>query len=302
MDYKKDYFKGKVSIVTGAASGIGYGLSEALFQAGAIVTMADWNAELLSESANRLSTFTARVKASGTDLSKKEEMQAYSSRTDGSKQIVVQPYTERLETSRVDVSKQEEVRALIENTVARHGRLDLLFNNAGVGWGGPIRTADLKAWRRIMDINLWGVIFGIDAALPVMSRQKSGHIINTASIFGLVPGVYESLYCTTKHAVVGLSEALRYELEADGINVSVICPGAVATRIFPEGGIPPDAISPAEAASVILEGVSRHKGIIVVNKNAVRLWKAFRCYPSAFEKFIRKWTIQHRSYYETVSS
>ena len=258
-----DYFKGKVAVVTGAASGIGYGISEALLQAGVIVAMADWNGELLTESAELLHV-----------------------------------YTERLETFRVDVSKQDEVKALIENTVARHGRLDLLFNNAGVGWGASIRTADIKAWRRMIDINLWGVIYGIDAALPVMSRQKSGHIINTASIFGLVPGVYESLYSATKHAVVGLSESLRYELEADGIHVSVVCPGAVATRIFPEGALPPDAMSPAEAASVILEGVSRHEGVIVVTEGAVYLWREFRASSDAFESFIRERTSQLRYHYE----
>lgn len=249
----EEYFRGKGCVVTGAASGIGFAVSEALLNVGATVFMSDWNAEMLTFAVEQLRAHAGRV-----------------------------------HSATVDVSKQDQVQKLIQDAAARHGRLDVLFNNAGIGFGGSIWDVTLDMWRRIIDINLWGVIYGIDAALPIMRRQGGGHIVNTASIWGLLPGVYESMYCTTKHAVVGLSQALRYELEEDGIVFSVVCPGGVATRIFPEGKTPPDAIPAADFAQMMLAGVANKEGVIVAPEQTRLLWREFSTAPETFESKLRE--------------
>ncbi|MGX4709893.1 SDR family oxidoreductase [Rhodococcus sp. DMF-1] len=227
------HFEGGVCVVTGGASGIGRAVGEALARAGAVVVLADRDSERLAAARESLVEHAGRV-----------------------------------ECATVDVMRQQEVQHLIEEAASRHGRLDFLFNNAGVGGTLPIGEATLEQWRRIVDLNLWGVIYGIHAALPIMRRQGGGHLVNTASVAGLVPFPYQSLYCTTKFGIVGLSEALRYELAADGIRVSVVCPGNVATRIFETslmgdpvaGRAPDDSITADEAARTILDAVAAGKG------------------------------------------
>lgn len=262
----EDYFRGKGCVVTGAASGIGFALSEALLKAGAVVFISDWNAELLASAVEQLSAYAGRVHSTSAD-----------------------------------VSKQDQVQRLIQGAASRHGRLDVLFNNAGIGFGGSIWDVTLETWRRIIDVNLWGVIHGIDAALPIMHRQGGGHIVNTASIWGLLPGVYESLYTTTKHAVVGLSEALRFELEEDGIRVSVVCPGGVVTRIF-EGKVPADAIPATEAAQIILAGVANNEGVIVLPEHIRQWWRKYWASPEANEGYFRERAKELRHMYQAMGS
>jgi NAD(P)-dependent dehydrogenase (short-subunit alcohol dehydrogenase family) len=191
---------------------------------------------------------------------------------------------------------------LIQDAASRHGRLDFLFNNAGIGYGGFIWGMTPETWGRIIDINLGGVIYGIDAALPIMREQGGGHIVNTASILGLLPGIYEAIYSTTKHAVVGLSEPLRFEQEDQGKRVSVVCPGAVATGIFPEGGTPPDAISSSEAAQIILAGVENNEGIIVLPEKMRQTWRDYWAPPEAFEGFFKEMISEKRRHHETSVS
>jgi len=186
-------------VVTGAASGIGFAVSEALLQAGAVVFMADRDTK----------TLTAAIEELGT-------------------------YAGRVHFMSVDVTSQEQVQHMVEEAAARHGRLDVLFNNAGIGGTQPIGDATLEHWRLIVDLNLWSVIYGVHAALPIMCRQRSGHIVNTASVAGLIPFPFQALYCTTKYAVAGLSESLRFELGDEGIHFSVVCPGNVISRIWGE--------------------------------------------------------------------
>jgi NAD(P)-dependent dehydrogenase (short-subunit alcohol dehydrogenase family) len=258
----EEYFRGKGCVVTGAASGIGFAVSEALLNVGAVVCMSDWNTEMLTSAVEQLSAHAGR-----------------------------------LHSATVDVSKQEQVQKLIQDAAARHGRLDVLFNNAGIGFGGSIWDVTLDMWRRLIDINLWGVIYGVHAALPIMRSQGGGHIVNTASIWGLLPGVYESIYCTTKHAVVGLSEALRYELEPEGISVSAVCPGGVATGIFPEGKAPADAIPAADFAQMMLAGVANREGVIVAPEQTRLLWREFSTSPETFEDKWREFARMRREAY-----
>ena len=171
----------------------------------------------------------------------------------------------------------------------------------------PIGEATLEQWRRIVDLNLWGVIYGIHAALPIMRRQGGGHLVNTASVAGLVPFPYQSLYCTTKFGIVGLSEALRYELAADGIRVSVVCPGNVATRIFETslmgdpvaGRAPDDSITADEAARTILDAVAAGEGIIAFPEGPKHLWDVYRTAPEQVAEYMLGLADQRRSAYAT---
>ena len=172
----EEYFRGKGCIVTGAASGIGFAVSEALLHVGAVVFMADRDMPTLAAAVERLVLCRA-----------------------GACHVV-------------NVTNQAQVQQMIEAAASRHGSLDVLFNNAGIGGTMPMSEVTLEHWRRIIDINLWGVIYGIDAALPIMRRQGGGHIVNTASIAGLIPFPFQALYAASKYAVVGLSECLRLSL------------------------------------------------------------------------------------------
>lgn len=139
---------------------------------------------------------------------------------------------ERVHTLVVDVTNQEQVRQAIEGTAEEAGRLDMLFNNARIGDDRLFETATLEDWKAIIDTNQWGVIYGVHTAVPLMLKQGFGHIVNTASIAGLIPLPFEGLYTLTKHGIVGLTECLRYGYAEKRLSFSVVCPGGIATPIF----------------------------------------------------------------------
>ncbi|AUB59486.1 MAG: SDR family oxidoreductase [Methanobacterium sp.] len=233
-----EYYQDKVCIVTGANSGIGYALSEELLKRGAIVYMAGRNPEKVSEAAEQLSE-----------------------------------YDDRVHTIIVDVTVQEQVENAINGTVEEAGRLDFLFNNAGVGGTLQFETATMDDWKNIIDVNLWSVIYGVHAAVPIMLEQGSGHIINTSSIAGIVPPPFQALYSLTKYGVTGLTECLRYEYAEKGLHFSTICPANIATPIFKKSidgtthdelKIPDDAYPVDKAAKLILDRVAEQKGIIII--------------------------------------
>jgi NAD(P)-dependent dehydrogenase (short-subunit alcohol dehydrogenase family) len=262
------HFESKVCVVTGAASGIGFAVSAALLRAGAVVVLADRDADRLASAVGQLPARPGRT-----------------------------------DSAAVDVTSQQQVQRLVDDAVSRHGALDFLFNNAGVGGTLPIGDATLEHWRHIVDLNLWGVIYGVHAALPVMRRQGSGHIVNTASLAGLVPFPYQSLYCTTKYGVVGLSESLRFELADEGIRVSSVCPGNVVSRIFGtpilgdavEAKPPEDALPAEEAARIILDGVANGEGIIAFPEGPKELWRQYRSSPDTVEGYLQQLARQRRS-------
>lgn len=167
---------GKIAIVTGGGSGIGEAVSQELARRGATVVVADIN----SGDASRVAEPIVRQ---------------------GS----------RAEARQVDVSGEDAVRQMVEETAASHGRLDYLFNNAGIGIGGDARDLTSEHWRRVLGVDLFGVIYGTLAAYPIMTRQGFGHIVNTSSAAGLLPGPFNAPCNTSKHAVVGLSLSLRIE-------------------------------------------------------------------------------------------
>jgi NAD(P)-dependent dehydrogenase (short-subunit alcohol dehydrogenase family) len=186
--------------VTGAGSGIGAALAEALARRGSHVVVAD---------------------VDGADA----EAVARGIRARGG--------TAAART--VDVRAFSEVDGLVRETVAERGRLDYLFNNAGIGVVGEVVDYTVEAWDRILGVNLHGVIHGVQAAYPVMVRQGFGHVVNTASIAGLTTWPGMASYSVTKHAVVALSRVLRAEAEAHGVRVSALCPGVIRTPLL-QGG------------------------------------------------------------------
>lgn len=137
----------------------------------------------------------------------------------------------------LDVTDADAVQALVDGVVAEHGRLDLLFNNAGITFIGETQDITLGQWNKIIDVNIRGVVHGVAAAYPQMIRQGSGQIVNTASMGGLMAAGLITSYVTTKHAVVGLSAALRSEAVAYGVGVTVVCPAAVDTPILDQGRV-----------------------------------------------------------------
>ncbi|NMB77595.1 MAG: SDR family oxidoreductase [Methanomicrobiales archaeon] len=235
---QQGYYQDKICIVTGANSGIGYALSAELLKRGAIVYMAGRSRAKVEDAARTLGAGTGRARP-----------------------IVV------------DVSSQPQVQKAIEDTVSQAGRIDLLFNNAGVGGTIPYEKVTLDDWKTIIDTNLWSVIYGVHAAIPIMLKQGSGHIVNTSSVAGIVPLPFQALYATTKFGVTGMTESLRYEFADKGLHFSTICPSNIATPIFNKSidgtshgelRIPSDAYPVDKAAEYILDKVAQHRGIILV--------------------------------------
>ena len=245
-----DYYKGKVCIVTGANSGIGYAISEELLKRGAIVYMAGRSQEKIAKAVGQLAAYGDRVKP-----------------------LIM------------DVTDQEQVQQGIETTAAKAGKLDILFNNAGVGGTMPFEKATLEDWKTIIETNLWSVIYGVHTAVPIMLKQGFGQIVNTSSIAGIAPPPFQALYSLTKYGVTGMTECLRYEYADRGLYFSTVCPANIATPIFNKGidgqahgelRIPDDAYPVDKAASLILDRVAEHKGIIVVPESPyTELWQGY---------------------------
>ena len=258
-------FAGAIAIVTGGAAGIGEALCLELGRRGARVVVAD------------------------RDVGGAERVAAAINAAGGSAQAVA-----------CDVTSPEQVRELVDATRSAHGRLDYMFNNAGIGFAGDTRDASLEQWRRVVDVNLMGVIYGTVAAYPVMVEQGSGHIVNTASMAGIVPMAPLTPYCAVKFGVVGLSTALRQEAAALGVHVSVVCPGAVATSIFKSAivvnlprerffsSVPLKHLTPAVAALAILRGVARNDRYIVFPLQARLMWWLHRLSPALFDRVVAR--------------
>ncbi len=232
----KDYYEGKVVAVTGGASGIGLALVEAMLEMGArAVTMADINEANLAKHVERLSG----------------------------------RYRDRVQGVKTDVTQEESVKAMVDSAAAFGvGRLDLLFNNAGLGLGGAFDQLGNEDWAKAFAINFYGALYGIRAALPYMKARKGGHILNTASGVAFVNFPLQSMYAATKSALMSMTNSLRYEYWDDGIRFSTVIPGTVATAIWDgTGGAPTNAITPEECAAAVLKGAAENKRIIFVTED-----------------------------------
>ncbi len=188
--------QGRVVAITGASSGIGAATALACAKAGAHVSLAARRVELLESVA-------AQVGAAGGEA-------------------LAIP---------TDVTDEVQARNFVESTHARFGRLDALVNNAGVMHLGPIDGAPTEEWRRMVAVNVFGVLYCTHAALPFMRAQQEGHIVNVSSVGGKVVGTYSGVYSLTKFGIGAFTEALRKESLEDGIRVTAVVPGSTATEL-----------------------------------------------------------------------
>ncbi|MBP7684837.1 MAG: SDR family oxidoreductase [Deltaproteobacteria bacterium] len=262
---KRDPFDGKVAFITGAASGLGRALASALVKRGATVLLADIEADLLERTA-----WTLGGEANDVHFFP------------------------------LDVRKSGQWEHVAAEVYQRFDHVDFFFNNAGIAVAGLVRDTTLEDWERLFEVNVLGVVRGVDAFYPRMRDQGHGHIVNTASISGLVPTSLMAAYSASKHAVVAFSETLRAEAESDGIAVSVVCPGILDTPmahttelrgaesepILSKLPAPPMAVD--EAVEQMLAGVAKRRGIIVIPREANLLWRTYRSSPEAMLRVNRK--------------
>ncbi len=189
---------GRVAVVTGAGSGIGRATARLLARRGATVHATDLDAASARAVADEIAADGGRATARA-----------------------------------VDVSDAAAVEGLAQAVYEQDGAVDVLHNNAGVGHAGPVVETTLEDWRRVVEVNLMGVIHGVHAFVPRLLEQgRPSHIVNTASMAGLLPQAELVPYATTKHAVVGLSESLNAELAPRGVRVTALCPGVINTPII----------------------------------------------------------------------
>jgi NAD(P)-dependent dehydrogenase (short-subunit alcohol dehydrogenase family) len=259
----------RIAIITGAASGIGQALAGALVARGDTVAVADIDGDGAERVAAEL---TRRGPGAATP-------------------------------AMVDVRDAGAVQALVDQVRGSHGRLDVMVNNAGIGIGGETQELLLAHWDRVIDVNLRGVVHGVHAAYPVMIEQRSGHIVNTASMAGLLPSPGLTPYAATKHAVVGLSLSLRAEAAAYGVRVTAVCPGVVDTPILDKAG-PEDLPKPAmggnareffrhvqprfyaadRMAEDIARGIDRNAALVIAPSSARVAWYLWRYAPFAVNR------------------
>jgi len=235
-----------VIIITGGASGIGRALGEELAIRGADVILADMQIELADEAA-------ASIKKHGG----------------------------KAEAVFLDVTDHTAVKKLVNDVYSKRGRLDYIFNNAGIAVFGEAIQNSHDDWEKVLNVNLHGVVHGVEAAYSVMVKQGFGHIVNTASVATFMVVPYLLSYVATKYAVFGLSKTLRVEARPYGVRVSVICPGVIRTAMM-QGGkfgkilikLPDKVMADAEKnfrpmdpgmfAKKVIDKVASNKAIIIV--------------------------------------
>ncbi|KUI30926.1 acetoin dehydrogenase [Mycobacterium sp. IS-1742] len=243
-------FAGKVAVVTGAGSGIGQALAVELARSGASVAISDVNLEGLAVTEERIKAIGAQVKSDRLDVTEREAFLLYA------------------------------------DEVAEHfGKVNQIYNNAGIAFTGDIEVSQFKDIERVMDVDFWGVVNGTKAFLPHLIASGDGHVINVSSVFGLfaVPG--QGAYNAAKFAVRGFTEALNQEMTAAGhpVKVTTVHPGGIKTAIARNAtaaeGLDPEELaklfdkklantSPEKAAQVILDGVRKNKARVLIGNDA----------------------------------
>ena len=260
--------KESVVVITGAASGIGRALAIRLAQEQISgVAIADVNAEALAETERLINKLPLKVT-----------------------------------THLVNVGDEAEMRRFAEEVVKLHGRVTHVINNAGVALGGAIRDVSLDDMRWLIDINFWGVVHGTKLFLPYLEKEKSAHIVNVSSIFGIIAPPGQASYAASKFAVRGFTEALRHELEDTNITVSVVHPGGVKTNIANNAKIGAGVVlsdkelaarkkemnrnlnrtTPEQAAEIIVRGIKARNPRILVGIDARLLSLIGRFFPRRY--------------------
>ncbi len=260
-------YQGKVAVVTGAGSGIGRELARLLAERGARLALSDVNATGLEE--------TVRLCGAA-------DVRSY----------------------RLDVSSREQVFAHADDVKRDLGTAHVLFNNAGVSLAATVEHMTIEEFEWVLGVNLWGVIYGTKAFLPMMLTQRAGHIVNISSVFGLVAVPAQSAYHITKFGVRGFTECLWRELEGTGVRATSVHPGGIKTNIeksAPLGKFAGDVernimasvakslVTPAEVcARAIVDGVARGKKRIVTGKNAALTEAVARILPTSYGAVLKR--------------
>jgi short-subunit dehydrogenase len=267
-------FNGKVAAITGAGSGMGRELAYELAQAGCALSLSDVNEKGLEETAAKAREYGVNVTA-----------------------------------QRVDVAKRDEIYAWAKKTRDDHGKVNLIFNNAGVALNSPLATITQDEFEWIVNINFWGVVNGTQAFLPYLQEAGEGHIINTSSLFGLIGTPGTGAYSATKFAVRGYTESLRIELDMMNCGVSCTCvhPGGIRTAINQQArvgkdvekvlGMNPDVArekfdkllnttSANKAAKIILGAVKRDARRVVVGPDAKAMDIVVRALGSLYQPLV----------------
>ncbi|BBY52100.1 acetoin dehydrogenase [Mycolicibacterium arabiense] len=259
-------FAGKVAVVTGAGSGIGQALAIELARSGAKVAISDVNIEGLAVTEERIKAIGAPVKA-----------------------------------DRLDVTEREAFELYADAVKAHFGKVNQIYNNAGIAFAGDVEVSGFKDIERVMDVDFWGVVNGTKVFLPHLIESGDGHVINVSSIFGIfsVPG--QAAYNAAKFAVRGFTEALRQEmaLAKHPVKVTTIHPGGIKTGIARNmtaaEGIDVDELaktfdkklastSPEKAAQIIMDGVRKNKARVLIGNDAKALDLIVRLTGSGYQK------------------
>ena len=207
--------EGKVAFITGGASGIGLGAAKAFVDAGMKVVMADVRQDNIDKAL--------------TEFEQKQQLQS-------------------VHAIKLDVTDREAYAAALKDAVAKFGKLHVLFSNAGMGVGGPIKQTSFKDWDWGTGVMIGGVINGLTLALPyILEHGEGGHILVTSSMSAVVPIPNATIYTTCKAAVVGMMESIRFELAADNIGVSAFCPGPVQSNIHESAKTRPEQYQTEES-------------------------------------------------------
>ena len=272
-------FSGKVVAITGGAKGLGRGLTEALAQAGAKLVVGD------------------------IDIAAAEALCAELSRN-GHAAVAID----------VDVTDPASVERLVDETVARHGRIDYMINNAGIAAGGEFEHVPAETMRRVIEIDLLGSAYGTLSAYRQMLRQGGGHIVNVASMLALFPNPMSAAYVAAKYGLRGLTRSVMAEGAAYGIHFTTICPGYIATNLFEAGSfagsmqkdhvverIPFRLIDVETAVQRTLAAVAARKPIAVFPFYARVLWWMERLSPRLMDLVLRTVLNQQRRRFGSVT-
>jgi NADP-dependent 3-hydroxy acid dehydrogenase YdfG len=259
-------FAGKVAAITGAGSGIGQALALELARSGASVAISDVDTEGLAQTEEQLKAIGAPVRSDRLDVTEREAFQIYA------------------------------------DQINEHfGKVNQIYNNAGIAFTGDVEITEFKDIERVMDVDFWGVVNGTKAFLPHLIASGDGHIVNVSSLFGLMSMPGQAAYNSAKFAVRGFTEALRQELvlNRDPVKVTSVHPGGIKTAIARNGltaeGVDPEAqyrffdkrlasTTPQRAAEIILEAVRKNKARVLVGQDAVVLDLIVRITGSGYQR------------------
>jgi NAD(P)-dependent dehydrogenase (short-subunit alcohol dehydrogenase family) len=264
------FFSESVAVITGAGSGMGRCLAQQLAAAASSLALADLDERGLAETITQLGYGRGKI-------------------------------TSHI----VDVASESRMKSFAADVAAQHGRCNMLFNNAGVALLGNFEELSVDDIRWLMDINFWGVIYGVTYFLPLLKKEKRAHIVNTSSIFGLVGAIGQTAYCASKFAVRGFTESLRHEFDGTNVFVTSVHPGGIKTPIAKHArpGARVDsqlhndsiarfdrvAITSAEdAAARILRGVEKREPRVLIGSDCKQVDILQRITPAGYWKQLAK--------------